>query len=123
MVSVERRVLVVDDSETIRRLIVVNLELEGFVVDEAADGAACLARIPVFKPHLITIDVVMPRLDGFETLRRIRADQALAAIKVVMVSGKAQDRDITRATDLGANAYVAKPFDPARLVATVRELA
>lgn len=115
--------LVTDDSATISRLIVVNLELEGFVVDEAPDGAACLARIPEFKPDLITLDVVMPELDGIETLRRIRANRAYAGIKVVMVSAKAGGSDIARATDLGASAYIAKPFDPARLIATVRELA
>lgn len=115
--------LVVDDSATIRRLIVVNLELEGFVVDEAPDGVQCLARIPEFKPDLITLDVVMPELDGIETLRRIRADRAYAGIKVVMVSAKATDSYVARATDLGANAFIAKPFDPARLIATVRELA
>jgi CheY-like chemotaxis protein len=122
-VAEERRVLVVDDSATIRRLIVVNLELEGFLVAEAPDGAACLARIPEFQPHLITMDVVMPELDGLETLRKIRTQQAYAGIKVVMVSAKALDSDIARATDLGANAYLAKPFDPARLIAIVRELA
>jgi CheY-like chemotaxis protein len=121
-VAEERRVLVVDDSETIRRLIVVNLELEGFVVAEAPDGAACLERIPEFRPDLITLDVVMPELDGLETLRRIRAQEAYAGIKVVMVSAKALDGDIARATDLGANGYLAKPFDPARLVAIVRDL-
>ena len=69
---------------------------------------------------MITLDVVMPRLDGFETLARLRADPGTAAIPVVLVTGRAQAADRARGEALGVDAYLTKPFEPAELVAVVR---
>jgi CheY-like chemotaxis protein len=116
------RVLVVDDSEVIRRLISVNLELEGFEVTTAVDGQDCLEKIHAVKPDLVTLDVVMPRLGGIRTAARLREDPRTRSVKIVMVSAAAQERDRARGQSVGVDAYVTKPFDPAVLVATVRRV-
>ena len=118
-----RRALVVDDSEAIRELIAVNLELEGYDVRSAPDGRQALEIAAVWRPDVITLDVVMPGLDGFSTLERLRADAATADIPVVLVTARAQGVDRSRGETLGAEAYLTKPFEPAELVAVVGRLA
>jgi DNA-binding response OmpR family regulator len=114
------RVLVVDDNDVIRQLIAVNLELEGFEVHLAEDGMDCLERLDAVRPDAITLDVVMPRLDGFATLARLRGAAATKTLPVVMVTACAQESDLARGRELGVQAYLTKPFDPAELVRTVR---
>jgi DNA-binding response OmpR family regulator len=118
------RVLVVDDTASIRFLIRTNLELAGFEVDEAVDGVDCLEtlkRLDVM-PDAITVDVMMPRLDGVATVAAIRADARTRDIAVVMVSTQGQTADIQRATEAGVDAYVTKPFDPDFLIVTIGEV-
>lgn len=116
------RVLVVDDSEVIRTLITVNLELEGFVVVQAVDGQDALDKVIDVGPHVVTIDVKMPRLDGLETVARLRADPRTRGVLIVMVTASPQADDLRRGEEAGVDAYVTKPFDPAALVRTVRDL-
>ncbi len=118
------RVLVVDDTASIRFLIRTNLELAGFEVDEAVDGIDCLDRLNALEtmPDLITVDVMMPRLDGVATVAAIRGDARTRDIAVVMVSTQGQAADIQRATEAGVDAYVTKPFDPDHLVVTVGDV-
>lgn len=116
------RVLVVDDSEVIRSLITVNLELEGFEVVQAVDGQDALDKIIEVDPDVITIDVKMPRLDGLETVARLRADPRTRGVRIIMVTASAQVDDLRRGEEAGVDAYVTKPFDPAALVRTVRDL-
>jgi CheY-like chemotaxis protein len=115
-------VLVVDDSDVIRTLISVNLELEGFEVVTAVDGQDALDKVIDVAPDVITIDVKMPRLDGFDTVERLRADPRTCCLKVAMVTACAQESDLRRGLEVGVDAYVTKPFDPASLVRTVRDL-
>ncbi len=117
------RVLVVDDSAAIRTLIVVNLRLEGYDVREAGDGVQALEMVGEWRPDVITLDVVMPRLDGFGTLERLRADPGTADIPVVLVTARAQAADRERGEALGVDAYLTKPFEPADLVDVVAALA
>ena len=117
------RVLVVDDDDVIRQLITMNLELEGFEVATATDGQDCLDRVHEVDPAVITLDVMMPRLDGWATASRLRDDPRTAGIKVVLLSARAQEADLQRGTRLGVDAYLTKPFDPDELVETVRRLA
>jgi CheY-like chemotaxis protein len=116
------RVLVVDDDAAVRELITVNLELAGFVVASAEDGVAALAAVDAFGPDLVTLDVMMPRLGGFETLERLRADPRTASIPVVMVTSRTRAADRTRAEELGVAAYVTKPFEPGELVEVISRL-
>ncbi len=121
--GLDRRVLVVDDSAPIRELLAVNLELEGFEVRCAADGRAGLELARAWRPDVVTLDVVMPDLDGLAVLTELRADGATCAIPVLMLTGRAQPADRDRAEALGADGYLAKPFEPAELVAAVLDLA
>jgi CheY-like chemotaxis protein len=116
------RVLVVDDDAAVRELITVNLELAGFVVASAEDGVAALAAVDAFGPDLVTLDVMMPRLGGFETLERLRADPRTASIPVVMVTSRTRAADRARAEELGVAAYVTKPFEPGELVEVISRL-
>ncbi|RBQ18371.1 response regulator [Spongiactinospora rosea] len=117
------RVLVVDDDEVIRQLIAVNLTLEGFEVETASDGQDCLDRVLDVRPDVVTLDVMMPRLDGWATAARLRGDEGTSGIKVVMITARAQDDDRRRGRGIGVDAYLTKPFDPAELIEVVRGLA
>jgi len=117
------RVLVVDDDDVIRQLITVNLELEGFDVTTAVDGQDCLDQVARRAPDVVTLDIMMPRLDGWEAAARLRANPATAGIKVVLLSARAQEADLERGSRLGVDAYLTKPFDPDELIEVVRRLA
>ena len=117
------RALVIDDNQAIRDLIMVNLELEGFEVRCASDGQEGLEIALTWRPDVITLDVVMPRLDGFDTLERLRSDPVTAQIPVVFVTARIAAEDRRRAERLRADAYITKPFEPAELVSVVTGLA
>jgi CheY-like chemotaxis protein len=117
------RVLVVDDDEVIRQLIAVNLTLEGFEVVTAVDGQDCLEKVAQVDPDVITLDVMMPRLDGWVTATQLRRNPATANIKVVLITARAQEDDRDRGRQIGVDAYLTKPFDPAEMIRVVRELA
>jgi CheY-like chemotaxis protein len=116
------RVLVVDDDDVIRQLITVNLELEGFEVIPAVDGQDALDKVKEARPHVVTLDVMMPRIDGWEAAARLRQDPETAHVKVVLLSARAQEADIQRGEKIGVDAYLTKPFDPDDLIDTVRRL-
>ena len=117
------RALVVDDSAVIRELITVNLELEGFEVATAGDGETAIDLAAKMRPDVITLDVMMPRLSGFDTVVRLRQDERTAGIPVVMVTGRAQAADLERGEEVGVEAYLTKPFEPDALVEVVTRLA
>ncbi|HVE64160.1 MAG TPA: response regulator [Mycobacteriales bacterium] len=117
------RVLVVEDDAVIRQLVSVNLELEGFEVFTAEDGQDALDKVVEVDPVVITLDIMMPRLDGWETAARLREDPRTSHIKVVLLSARAQEADLRRGKGLGVDAYLTKPFDPDELIEIVRRLA
>jgi CheY-like chemotaxis protein len=114
-------VLVVDDNKVIRQLIRVNLELEGLEVVTAADGAECLEVVHQVRPDVVTLDVVMPRLDGLRTAARLRADPRTCDLPLAIVSACTQ-YEVESGLDLGVDAFLAKPFEPTELVRIVRRL-
>ncbi|MGW4027908.1 response regulator [Streptomyces sp. NPDC004838] len=115
------RVLVVDDNRVIRQLIRVNLELEGFEVVTAADGVECLEVVQRVRPDVVTLDVVMPRLDGLRTAARLRADPLTEQVPVAIISACTQYEGESGIA-AGVDAFLAKPFEPADLVRLVRQL-
>jgi CheY-like chemotaxis protein len=117
------RVLVVDDEAVIRQLIVINLELEGFEVHQAVDGLDALDKARELDPDVVTLDVMMPGLDGIQTAHRLRADPVTARARIVLISARTRPADVERGRDAGADAYVTKPFDPDEIIDTVRRLA
>lgn len=117
------RVLVVEDDDVIRQLITVNLELEGYEVQTAVDGQDALDKAREGAPALVTLDVMMPRMDGWEAAVRLRADPVTAGIKIVLLSARAQEADLQRGERIGVDAYLTKPFDPDELIDVVARLA
>ncbi|MED7825207.1 response regulator [Streptomyces chiangmaiensis] len=115
------RVLVVDDNKVIRQLIRVNLELEGIEVVTAADGAECLDVVHHVRPDVVTLDVVMPRLDGLRTAARLRSDPRTRELPLAIVSACTQ-YEVESGLDVGVDAFLAKPFEPSELVELVKEL-
>ncbi|MGI5136916.1 MULTISPECIES: response regulator [unclassified Streptomyces] len=121
MPGVSGRVLVVDDNKVIRQLIRVNLELEGLEVVTAADGAECLDVVHQVRPDVVTLDVVMPRLDGLRTAARLRADPRTRNLPLAIISACTQ-YEVESGLDVGVDAFLAKPFEPSELIELVKEL-
>jgi DNA-binding response OmpR family regulator len=117
------RVLVVDDEAVIRQLLVINFELEGFEVHQAADGLAALVKAREVDPDVITLDVMMPGLDGWATAQRLQAESGTRRARIVFISARTRPADVERGMSYGAAAYLTKPFDPEEVVSTVRRLA
>ena len=110
----------IDDDEHIRELARLALErLGGHAVVTAESGAAGLELARAERPDAVIVDVMMPGMDGPETVRRLRGDAAIADIPVILLTAKVQPSDTARFDDLGVEAVLAKPFDPMRLAADV----
>jgi len=116
------KILAVDDQVHIVRLIQVNLERHGYQVVTAYDGEEALQKVKTEKPDLIVCDVMMPRKDGFEVLRELKADPETRDIPVIMLTAKAQDADVFRGWSAGVDCYLTKPFNPAELLAFVKRV-
>ena len=110
-----RRVLVVDDEPDVLLLCRVNLEFEGYEVMEAGDGVEAMARVRERRPDVILLDVMMPRMDGWQVLTELKSDPELRDIPVVMLTAKVQDQDQIRGWSAGASEYITKPFSPLSL--------
>ena len=117
------RVLAVDDDPTILRLLEVNLEMDGHEVHTAANGREALEIVADVLPDVVLLDVMMPELDGWEVCQHLRADERFVGLPIVFLSARAQETDLTRGDEVGADAYVTKPFDPLALVELVERLA
>lgn len=113
----KRHILVVDDEPRMIRFIRLNLEHDGFLVSEAANGAQALGQVRDRLPDLVLLDVMMPELDGFETLRTLRE---ITSVPVIMLTAKGEEEDRVRGLELGADDYITKPFSPRELSSRVR---
>ena len=117
-----KHVLIADDEANI----VVSLEFlmrrEGHRVSVARDGDAALVAIRAERPDLVLLDVMMPGMSGFEVCQAVRADDALATVKILMLSAKGRDTDLAKGSALGADAYMTKPFSTRELADKVREM-
>ena len=116
------RVLVVDDEPHIRRMLSMVLGAEGFTVKTASDGASGLRALEGGRVDLVVLDLVMPDANGLEILARIRTDQRLKSIPVIILTAKGQDTDREAALAGGADDFMTKPFSPKKLIARIREL-
>jgi CheY-like chemotaxis protein len=114
------RILVVDDEPAIRLLCRVNLQADGFAVQEAQDGAAALRIAREWHPDLVLLDVMMPGEDGFVVAERIGEDPELAGTRVLFLTARADIGDHGRARGSGVVGHVTKPFNPSSLVDEVR---
>jgi two-component system response regulator MprA len=114
------RILIVDDEPAVRESLSSSLQFEGYRVDEAADGAMALERLQADRPDLVVLDVLMPRMDGLTTCRRLRA--LGATMPVLMLTARDMVGDRVTGLDAGADDYLAKPFELDELLARVRAL-
>jgi two-component system alkaline phosphatase synthesis response regulator PhoP/two-component system response regulator VicR len=117
-----RKILVVDDERHIVRLVQVNLEKVGYQVITAYDGVEALEQVGKEKPDMVILDVMMPRMDGFEVLKKLQADAKTRDIPVIMLTAKAQDADIFRGWSSGVSSYLTKPFNPRELLTFVERI-
>jgi len=117
-----KKIMAVDDERHIVRLIQVNLERSGFQVVTAFDGPDALKKVESDRPDLIVLDVMMPRMDGFEVLKRLQANPETREIPIIMLTAKAQDADVFRGWASGVSAYLTKPFNPLELITFVKRI-
>ncbi len=116
-----RTVLIADDESSIRLLVHATIESDDYAVVEAADGAQAWALTQDLKPALVLLDVQMPGQSGLEVLRSIKADPGLKGTRVILLTSKAQERDIEVGLIAGADFYLTKPFSPLDLLTRVEE--
>ena len=114
-------VLIVDDDERLREYVRVNLEAEGYEVREAGSAEEGLSALGERSPDLILLDVMMPQVDGWETLRRIQEHTGVGAIPVIMFSGKIDEQSASEAEQRGAQGFIGKPFDPRSLIESTKQ--
>jgi excisionase family DNA binding protein len=115
-------ILIVDDDARLREFVRVNLEMDGYSVREAGSAAEGLAALDEEPPDLILLDVMMPEVDGWEMLRRVRERHGVEAIPVIMFSSKVEEYTAETATERGAQAFLGKPFDPQQLIQSTKQL-
>jgi DNA-binding response OmpR family regulator len=115
-------VLAADDDEDILGLVSFRLERSGYTVVQARDGEAALELAVKELPDLAVLDVMMPKLDGFEVTRRLRADAATSRMPIILLTARAQDADVQRGFEAGADDYIRKPFSPDELRARVQAI-
>jgi len=118
----KKKVLIVDDEPNIAISVEFLMRREGFEVTVARNGAEGLAKIRELKPDLVLLDVMMPKLDGFQVCRMVRDDTELAGIQIVMLTAKGREAEVEKGLSLGADAYIPKPFSTSELVRKVNSL-
>ena len=116
------RILIVDDEPNIVISLEYLMKKEGFQVAVATDGESALRQASEFVPDLVLLDVMMPRKSGFEVCEALRADPALAAVKIIMLTAKGRETEVAKGLALGADAYITKPFSTKDLVLRIKSL-
>jgi DNA-binding response OmpR family regulator len=115
-------VLAADDDEDILELIAFRLEHSGYTVLQARDGQEALDLARTSRPDLAVLDVMMPKIDGFEVTRRLRADDSTTRMPIILLTARTQEADVQRGFDAGADDYIRKPFSPQELRARVQAI-
>ncbi len=117
-----KKVLIIDDSEVLRRITAFNLQKMGYEIREAIDGVDGLEKIKDFHPDLVLLDIMMPRMDGFTVLKKMSEDPSMKEIPVIVLTAKGGEDDEKEALRLGAIKVLTKPFSPKQLVETVKQV-
>lgn len=116
------KILIVDDEPDIVKTVSFRLKAAGYEVVSAADGLEGLEKARQEKPDLIILDLMLPKMDGYQICRMLKFDSQFAKIPIIMFSARAQDSDQQMGKDVGANAYITKPFEPEILLGKIKEL-
>jgi len=117
-----KRILVVDDEIYIVHILEFSLTMEGYSVLTASDGEEALKLIDSERPDLIVLDIMMPKIDGYEVCRRLRQDEQFTDLPVILLSAKGRPIDREAGLQAGANDYITKPFSPRKLLGKISEL-
>src|ERR1051326_2516779 len=116
------RILIVDDQPVNVDILQTRLAIHGYEILTAGDGEEALARARAAQPDVILLDIMMPKLDGIEVCRRLKADTSLPFMPIIMVTAKTDSKDVVAGLDAGADEYLTKPIDQAALVARVKSM-
>ena len=116
------KILIVDDEKHINRLIQINLERTGYKTVSAYDGEEALKLVESEKPNMIILDWMMPKKNGMETLKALKANPETNELPIIMLTAKAQDADVLKGWQSGVDAYLLKPFSPMELLAFVKRI-
>ena len=116
------KILVVDDEIYIVHILDFSLGMEGYEVITALDGDQALEKVKTEKPDLIVLDIMMPKLDGYEVCKGIKSNSATQHIPVILLSAKGRNVDQKMGFDVGADDYITKPFSPRKLVERINQL-
>jgi DNA-binding response OmpR family regulator len=119
---VKKKILIVDDEKQIARMLKIRMEASGYEADVANDGLEGLAKVQQIQPDLIILDVMMPKMDGFEVCRKLKDDPVFKSIPVLMLSVKAEEKATDLGVIAGADDYMPKPFEPEILMEKIRKL-
>ncbi|MBS0510448.1 MAG: response regulator [Proteobacteria bacterium] len=118
----KKKILIADDEQNIVISLEFLMKREGYEVTIANDGEEAVQRIREGRPDLVLLDVMMPRKSGFDVCQEVRADPALASVRIMMLTAKGRDTEVSKGLALGADAYMTKPFSTKELVEKVRSL-
>lgn len=118
----KKRILIVDDEEDILNVLRFRLEANNYEVMSACDGQEGLNKARSEKPDLIILDLMLPKLDGYKVCRMLKFDESYKAIPIIIFTARAQKKDEELGMEMGADAYIAKPFEPAVLLGKMKEL-
>ncbi|MFC1668098.1 response regulator transcription factor [Chlamydiota bacterium] len=116
-----KKILVVDDEISIAEILKVRLEANGYAVDIAVDGMEALKKIREEKPDLVVLDLMLPKIDGYKIVGMMKHDRNLKEIPVIIFTARTQDSDVNLGLEMGAVAYIPKPFDPQLLLSTIKQ--
>ena len=118
-----KKILVVDDEKNIRRLVEITLQRAGYTTDSASDGIECLEKVAEYKPDLIVLDWMMPKMSGIKVLQNLKSNTDTASIPVIMLTAKAQDLDVLKGWQAGVDCFLVKPYNPMELLQFVKRIA
>ena len=117
-----RKILIVEDETSILIPLRFLMEQNGFTVMAAESGEEAIAVLPSFRPDLVLLDIMLPRMDGFEVCQHIRQNTELRHVKIIMLSAKGGDIDVTKGLAVGADDYIPKPFSNKEVVRRIRDM-
>ncbi|HOK65647.1 MAG TPA: response regulator [Anaerohalosphaeraceae bacterium] len=117
---VPKKILIVEDEEDVQELIQYNLRKNGFLCESALDGKTALTKADTYKPDLVLLDLMLPRIDGLQVCRSLKSSSTLSKIPVIILTAKGTESDIVAGLEAGADDYITKPFSPQVLLARIK---
>ena len=117
-----KKILIADDRPEVVELVRVTLEGEDYEIVDASNGEETLRKARLEKPDLVLLDVVMPKMDGFEVCRKLKKDPQTKEIPIIMLTAKGQEADKEKGREVGASGYITKPFSPSALLIKIEEI-